>query len=317
MMSAAAKIGVKSGSSSLSGFWKKVRKQKFLILMILPAFLIVLIFNYFPMYGILMAFEDYKVAYGVWGSEWVGLEHFQTFFSNPLAVRTIKNTVLLGLYNFLWSFPAPILLALLINEINSRRFKKVVQTISYLPYFLSTVIIVGMLKDFCSINGGLFNQIITALGGEPINFFSESGWFRTLFIGSGIWQGIGWGTIIYLAALAGVDVALYEAATIDGANRFQKIIHITLPAIMPTVTILMIMNVGGILGSDFQKVMLMYSPKIYDVADVIGTYTYREGIEGAKYSYTTAVGLFTSVLSFILLAITNFICKKFSDNSLW
>lgn len=317
MMSVAVKKRTRTKSGSSTSLWKKMKKQKILIFMIIPAFLIVLVFNYFPMYGILMAFQDYKMAYGIWGSEWIGLENFRTFFSNPLAVRTIKNTILLGLYSFLWSFPAPIILALLINELANQRFKKIVQTISYLPYFLSTVIIVGMLKDFCSVNGGLFNQIITALGGSPINFFSESQWFRTLYIGSGIWQGVGWGTIIYLAALSGVDVELYEAATIDGANRFQKMRNITLPAILPTVTILMIMNVSGILGSDFQKVMLMYSPQTYEVADVIGTYTYREGIEGARYSYTTAVGLFTSVISLILLSITNFICKKLTENSLW
>lgn len=302
---------------NVSPLLKKIQRQKILIFMILPAFLVILIFSYFPMYGILMAFKDYKVAYGVWGSEWVGLKHFKTFFSNPMAVRTITNTVLLGLYSFLWSFPAPIFLALLINELGNARFKKTVQTISYLPYFLSTVIVVGMFKDFSSIDGGLFNQILGVFGAGPVNFFSESSWFRTLFISSGIWQGIGWGTIIYLAALSGVDVEQYEAATIDGANRFQKMLNITIPAILPTVTILMIMNVGGILGADFQKVMLMYSPKIYDVADVIGTYTFREGIEGAKYSYTTAVGLFTSVVSFALLFVANTISKKLSDTSLW
>ena len=296
---------------------KRMAKQKILICMVLPAFLVVLIFNYLPMYGVLMAFQDYKIALGIAHSPWVGLKHFEAFLSNPLASRTIINTVLLGVYSFLWSFPAPIILAVLINEIPSRHFKKIVQTISYLPYFLSTVIVVGMFKDFAAIDGGFFNEILGFFGIGPINFFSESGWFRTLFISSGIWQGIGWGTIIYLAALAGVDVELYEAATIDGANRFQRIAHITLPCIMPTVVILMIMNIGGILGNDYQKVMLMYSPKIYDVADVIGTYTFREGIENAKYSYTTAVGLFQSVLSFLLLFLANTISRKLSDVSLW
>ncbi len=286
-------------------------------LLVLPGLIFMIVFNYGPMYGIQLAFKDYKPALGIWGSPWAGLEHFQTMVNDPDFWRALKNTLIYNVEYLVISTVFTIFLALMLNELRLKKVKSVVQTTVYLPYFLSTVIIVGMLKDFCSVNGGLFNQIITALGGSPINFFSESQWFRTLYIGSGIWQGVGWGTIIYLAALSGVDVELYEAATIDGANRFQKMWNITLPAILPTVTILMIMNVSGILGSDFQKVMLMYSPKIYDVADVIGTYTYREGIEGAKYSYTTAVGLFTSLLSFILLAITNFICKKFSDNSLW
>jgi len=288
-----------------------------LYLLVLPGLIFMIVFNYGPMYGIQLAFKDYKPALGIWGSPWAGLEHFQTMVNDPDFWRALKNTLIYNVEYLVISTVFTIFLALMLNELRLKKVKSVVQTTVYLPYFLSTVIIVGMLKDFCSVNGGLFNQIITALGGSPINFFSESQWFRTLYIGSGIWQGVGWGTIIYLAALSGVDVELYEAATIDGANRFQKMWNITLPAILPTVTILMIMNVSGILGSDFQKVMLMYSPKIYDVADVIGTYTYREGIEGAKYSYTTAVGLFTSLLSFILLAITNFICKKFSDNSLW
>ena len=301
----------------MSEFLKKTKKQYMLILMIVPAFLVVAIFNYVPMYGILMAFKDYRVARGVAGSDWVGLKHFIAFFNNPFATRTISNTLILGTYSFLWSFPAPIILALLINELNHLKFKKLVQTISYLPYFLSTIIIVGMLKNFTALEGGLFNQIITFFGGEPIHFFAEASWFRTLYIGSGIWQGIGWGTIIYLAALAGVDVELYDAAAIDGANRLQRIWYITLPALYPTITILMILSIGSILGSDFQKVLLMYNPNTYQVSDIIQTYVFREGIEGGRTSYTTAVGLFTSVVSFILLYLANLISRKLDGNSLW
>jgi len=203
------------------------------------------------------------------------------------------------------------------NEIGHMIFKKAVQTVTYLPYFLSTVIIVGILKNFSTVDGGLFNEILKFFGAGPILFFNKPEWFRTLYIGSGIWQGVGWGTIIYLAALSGVDTELYDAADIDGANRFGRILHITLPAIIPTVSILMILNVGSILGADFQKVMLMYNPNIYNVADVIQSYVYREGITGAKFSYTSAVGLFTSVASFILLFLTNQISKRMSGNSLW
>jgi len=298
-------------------FFKTLLKQRILVLMILPAFVIIFIFNYIPMYGILIAFKNYKVAYGIWDSQWVGLKYFEAFFSNPLAVRTVINTLILGVYSFLWTFPAPIILSLLINEISNMKFKKFVQTISYLPYFISIVILVGMMKNFSAMDGGLFNRIVAFFGGKPIQFFAESSWFRTLYIGSSIWQGIGWGTIIYLAALAGIDLALYEAATMDGANRFQRMWHVTIPALLPTICILLILSIGNILGSDFQKVLLMYTPKTYEVSDVISTYVFREGIQGAKFSYTTAVGLFTSVISFILLFSSNKLSKLIGETSLW
>lgn len=303
-------------SSKLKNFIKKCKKQKYLILMSLPAFLIILIFSYFPMYGILMAFQNFNVAKGVSGSPWVGLKWFKLFFDNPLGFRLLKNTFLLGIYSLLWGFPAPIILALLMNEIYHEKFKKIVQTISYLPHFISTVVIVGMLKQMGSYDG-LFNQITGVFGMEPISFFLKPEWFRTLFIGSGIWQGVGWGTIIYLAAISSIDPQLYEAAILDGANRWHNIKYVTLPSIFPTITILFILSIGGILGADFMKVILMYNTKIYEVADIIGTYVYREGIQGARFSYTTAVGLFMSIISFILIYSANFLSKKFSETSLW
>ncbi len=301
-----------SGGSLKAKLWQ----QRYLFLMITPGFLVVLIFNYFPMYGILMAFENYKTSKGVLGSEWVGLKHFEEFFNNPMAFRVVKNTLILGIYSLLWSFPAPIILALLFNEIRSQRFKKIVQTVSYFPYFISTVIVAGMLLEFCS-REGLFNQIRAALGRQPIMFLLDPRYFRTIFIGSGLWQGVGYGTILYLAAISHIDPSLYDVASIDGANRFQKIRHITLPSLRPTMTILLIFAVGGILGSDFQKIMLLYTPQTYSVADVIGTYTYREGIVGARFEYTTAIGLFNSLVSFVLLAIANLISRKTSETSLW
>ncbi|WP_127493996.1 ABC transporter permease [Paenibacillus glycanilyticus] len=290
--------------------------QKYLYMMVLPGFLLVLIFSYFPMYGILIAFKDYSVAKGVWDSPWVGFKYFTQFWDNPMAIRTVKNTVLLGVYSLLWGFPAPIILALLFNELRSMKFKKFVQTVSYFPHFISTVIVVGMIKEFTSVDG-LVNHITEFFGMEPINFLSESPYFRTIFISSGIWQGIGWGTILYLAALSNVDPTLYDVASIDGANRWEKMKHISLPSILPTTIILFILAVGGILGNDFTKVMLMYNPATYETADVIGTYVYREGLQGGRLEYATAVGLMLSVVAFCLIFITNKIARKFSDSSLW
>jgi putative aldouronate transport system permease protein len=299
-----------------TAFRTKLWQQKYMLLMILPGFLLVFIFNYMPMYGVLMAFEDYSFSRGILGSKWVGLKHFITFFGNPMAFRVVKNTLAMGVYSLLWSFPAPVVFALLLNEIRSARFKKLVQTVSYFPYFISTVIVAGMLLEFCA-RDGMINQLRMAIGLNPITFLLDPKYFRTIFIASGIWQTTGYGTIIYLAAISNIDPTLYDVASLDGANRFQKMRHITLPAMMPTVTILLIFAVSGILGSDFQKIMLLYTPQTYPVADVIGTYTYREGILGAKFEYSTAIGLFNSLVSFILLSIANFISKRASETSLW
>ncbi|MFD0960930.1 ABC transporter permease [Paenibacillus chungangensis] len=293
-------------------FWR----QKYLYLMVFPGLLIVLIFAYFPMYGVLIAFKDFNVAKGIWGSEWVGFKYFHEFLNNPMALRTVKNTFLLGTYSLIFGFPAPIVLALLLNEIRLLMFKKFVQTVSYFPHFISTVIIVGMLKEFTSLDG-LFNTITGWLGMEAVNFITEPEYFRTLFVGSGIWQGIGWGTILYLAALSNADPTLYDVASIDGANRWQKIKHISIPAILPTTIILFILSVGGILGTDFMKVMLMYNPGTYETADVIGTYVYRVGLEGGRFEYSAAVGLMLSIISFLFVLVTNKMSRKFSETSLW
>lgn len=308
--------GPLSNAGRAKRHFRELLRQKYLYLMVLPGFLIVLIFAYFPMYGVLIAFKNYNVAKGIWGSPWVGFKYFEEFFRNPLALRTIKNTVLLGLYGLLWGFPAPIVLALLLNEIRHLRFKKLVQTISYFPHFISTVILVGMLKEFASLDG-LFNKITGFFGMEPVQFMSEPEFFRTLFVGSGIWQGLGWGTILYLAALSNADPTLYDVASIDGANRWQKMKHISLPAILPTTMILFIMSVGGILGTDFMKVMLMYNPGVYETADVIGTYVYRVGLDGGRFEYASAVGLMLSIVSFLFVYVTNRFSRKFSETSLW
>lgn len=301
---------------STKSFWKRCVSQKELISMVLPGVILVFIFSYIPMYGILMAFQKYNPAVGIMGSEWVGLKYFKMFFENPFAWRLIKNTLLLGLYYLFWSFPFPIILALLLDQLPSQRFKKVVQTVSYFPYFISMVVVVGILKEFFSVDG-VVNEIRVMFGASEIPFMTESEYFRSLYIGSGVWQGIGWGSIIYLAALSNVDPQLHEAALIDGANRWQRVRYISWPAIVPTTTIMLIFAVSGILGNDFQKILLMYNESTYEVADVINTYVYREGIAGGRFEYTTAIGLMMNIVSFVLLFVTNKISRTVSENSLW
>ncbi len=298
-------------------FWKRCVKYRALILMSLPGLAAVFIFSYIPMYGIVIAFQNYNPVDGMFAmNNWVGLKYFKQFLSNPYLFRLIRNTLLLGIYTLLWSFPAPIIFALLMDQLTSAKFKKAVQSISYMPYFISTVVIVGLVKSFCSVDG-VINVIREAFGGQAISFMTDPKYFRTIFIASNIWQGLGWGTIVYLAALSAVDPQLHEAATLDGANRWQRIRYVSWPAIIPTTTIMLILESGKIISSDFTKVLLLYNESTYETADIIGTYVYREGILGGKFEYTTAIGLLTSLLSFVMLLIANFLSKKISDNSLW
>lgn len=302
----------KQKRTSLSKIWK----HRYLYLMILPGFLTVLLFCYFPMYGILIAFKNYNAVQGVWGSPWIGLKYFKSFLHDPMAFSVLKNTLLLGLYTLLWSFPAPIILALLFNELKSKRFKRIVQTVSYFPHFISIVIVAGLIQMYVS-RDGFINDIVVFFGGEPVSFLLDPNWFRTIFISSGIWQGVGFGAIIYLAAMSGIDTTLYDVAEVDGAGRWKKVVHVTWPSIRPTTVILLIFAMGGILGTDFQKVILLYNPATYSVSDVIGSYVYRQGILGAQYSYTTAIGLFMSMISFIILYISNLVSRKVSETSLF
>ncbi len=284
--------------------------------MALPVIAYYAIFHYGPMYGLQIAFKDFSPAKGIWGSSWVGFKHFESFFNGIYFWRLIKNTILINVYDLLFGFPAAIILALLLNEIRQSAFKRVVQTISYLPHFISIVIVAGMMVDFLS-RSGLINQILGSFGVEPIDFLKEEGWFRFLFVSSGIWQGIGWGSIVYLAAMATIDPTLYEAARMDGANRFQQVLHITIPGIMPTIVILFILNMGNMLTVGSEKVLLLYNPLTYETSDVISTYVYRKGVLEASYSFTAAVGLFNSVISFILIVAANSFVKRISENKLW
>lgn len=296
---------------------KALARDKYLMLMVLPGLALLILFRYIPLYGIVIAFQDYKLGTSFFAGKWVGLANIMEFINGPYFVRLMRNTFLLGLYSLVIGFPLPILLALSFNEVRNGAFKKVAQTASYLPYFVSTVVIIGILKNLLDVENGKINDIIAALGVDRIKFFSEAAWFRTIYIGSGIWQGLGYSAIIYLAALSGIDTQIYESATIDGASRLRKIWHISIPGIMPTVLVLLILSVGGIFGSDVQKILLVYSPATYSTSDVIGTYIYRRGIESADYSYSTAVGLFINVISFIFLFSTNMLSRKFGESSLW
>lgn len=293
--------------------WKRDRT---LCLMVLPAILLLFVFHYIPLYGVLMAFENYVPVKGIWGSKWVGLKHFKSFFNDPFCFRILKNTLLLGIYSILFSFPMPIIFALLVNELRNGKFKRVIQTISYMPHFISTVIVVGFVNEFFSYKG-IINELIVAFGGEAFLFMASPEWFRPLFIGSGIWQSMGYSSILYLAAIAGVNPELYESAVLDGASRWKQVIHITLPSIAPTVSIMLILAMGGIMNADMQKILLMYSEVTYETADVVSTYVYRKGLLGGQLSYSAATGFLLSAISAVFLVATNAISRKMTDTSVF
>lgn len=295
---------------------KKIKKNKYLYMLVIIPLIYYAIFCYGPMYGVLIAFKDYNMAKGVWASPWVGLEWFEKFLTDPYFWKLVRNTLLLNIYGLLWGFPIPIILALMLNEVSILKFKRVVQTVSYLPHFISTVVVCGMLVNFLSLDG-LVNQIMEAFGMEKIQFLMMPQYFRTIFTASGIWQSCGWNSIIYLASLTAVDQEIVEAAQIDGANRWQRIRHVALPAITPTISIMLIMQLGHLMQLGYEKIILLYNGSTYETADTIATYVYRRGILGADYSYSTAVGLFQSVIGVILLVGANKISKRLSETSLW
>ena len=284
--------------------------------MIIPVVLFYILFHYKTMYGAIIAFYNYRPARGLEGSKWVGLDHFIYFFKSPFFMRTLKNTLAISLLNLLFAFPAPIALALLLNEVKNKYFKKVVQTVTYLPHFISSVIICGMLTSFC-LSTGLFNDIIEFFGGQRIPLLQGTEYYRTIYIASDIWQTIGWSSIIYLAALSGVDKNLYEAAQLDGANKWKQTWNITLPSILPTIMIQLILRIGTLMSVGYEKTLLIYNPTNYAVSDIIATYNFRMGLELGDWSYATAIGLFNSVVNCILLVMSNKLSKKYTENSLW
>ena len=296
--------------------WKKIKKCKYLYIMMLLPIIYYILFHYLPLYGVLIAFKDYKIAKGVWGSPWVGFKWFEKFLADPYFWKLVKNTLLLNIYGLLWGFPVPILLALMLNEVTNAKFKRAIQTVSYLPHFISTVVVCGMVMNFLSLDG-IINQIIAAFGFDKIQFMVLPEWFRTIFTASGIWQTCGWTSIIYLSALTSVDQEILEAAMIDGANRFQRIIHVDQPAIVPTIITMLIFNCASIMNIGFDKVYLMQNDMNIDRAEVISTFVYKVGLTRGDFSFSTAAGLFQSLVSFILLVIVNKICKTVTETSLW
>lgn len=295
---------------------KSILKSKYYYAMFLIPFVYFVVFHYIPLFGIVIAFKKFNVFQGVFESPWVGMKYFRQFLTDPYFFRLLRNTLLLGVYHIVFSFPAPIILALLLNELRHQVFKRFVQTVSYLPHFLSTVVVVGIIVNFLAYDG-IVNQFIGLFGVEGIHFLMLPEWFRTIYITSEIWQGIGWGSIIYLAALTAVDPQLYEAATIDGANRWKQVLYITLPGIAPTIIILLLFNIGAVLHVSFEKVLLLSNGSNQPTSDVISLHVYRRGLISSDFSYATAVGLFNSVIALLFLTVANRLSKKVSETSLW
>lgn len=310
------KISAKTEES----FWRRLKRDlirnKGLYLLLLPVVIYYIVFHYYPMYGAQIAFKNYVPAKGISGSEWVGLKHFKAFFSSIYCGRLIKNTLAINIKNLVYGFPTPIILALLLNEVKNVRFKKTVQTISYLPHFISTVVICGMIRSFCGTDG-FITGIMTNFGYPKQNLLLNVNLFQPIYVISGIWQSIGWGSIIYLAAISGINGELYEAARIDGVGKLRQVWHVTIPGILPTIITMLILRIGNMMNLGYEKIMLLYNSAVYETADVISTYVYRKGLGEMNYSFSTAVGLFNSCINLVLLFSANKISKKLTDNSLW
>lgn len=296
---------------------RKAKECKQLYLFLIPALVGLIVFSYLPMYGIQLAFKDYYPMKGILGSPWIGFDHFVRFFNSYQFKQLIGNTIMLSVYSLVIGFPIPIILALTLNQVKNSKYKKLVQTVTYAPHFISVVVLVGILNIFLSVNGGMINEIIKVFGGEPILFMGKQEYFRDIYVWSGIWQSMGWSAVIYLAALSGVSPELHEAATVDGATKLQRIMNIDLPTILPTIVILLILNCGSIMGVGFEKAFLMQNPLNLGHSEIIATYTYKMGLINAEYGFSTAVGLFNSVINCVLLLSVNKIAKKLGQGSLF
>lgn len=294
-----------------------LRKEWQLYLMLLPTVIWLFVFLYKPMYGLQIAFKDYSIFRGIEGSPWIGLEHFNTLFGNEQFLRALRNTIIMSAYALLFGFPMPILLALMFNEVLNQKFKKTAQTIVYLPHFISSVIIAGIVITAFSPSAGIINTFLGWFGIEPIYFLTKPEWFRPIFIGTGIWQEAGFQSIVYLAAIAGISPTLYESAVVDGASRWQMMWKITLPSILPTIIIMLIIRIGNILEISFEMVILLYQPATYETADVVNSFIYRQGLQSGQYDFAAAAGLFNAVTAFVLVMTANTISKRFSRTSLW
>lgn len=297
---------------------RQIWKMRAYYMLLLPFLAFIVIFKYAPMYGITLAFKDFKIRYGIIGSPWAGFKYFEQLFNSFSFYEVLRNTIVISIEKLIFCFPAPIILAIFINEIRNDRIKKVFQTFSYLPHFISWIIAASFVSDIFALNGPI-NTVITALGGDKIYFMADTRYFRSVLITSNIWKTVGWSSIVYIAAITGINQGLYEAAEIDGAKKMHLIWHITLPGIRTTIITLFILEVGKIMSAGFDQIYNLYSPAVYSVADVIDTYTYRQGIEQTNYSYATAAGLFQNVIGFILVIISNVVVKRLSDGEegLW
>lgn len=296
---------------------KFVVRHRALYIMLIPGLLYFLVFKYFPLAGSIIAFQDYNIFKGFMASDWVGFKWFEQFFSYPNLNRLLKNTLIISFYQIIFTFPAPILLAILLNELRMQNFKRIVQTVVYLPHFLSWTIVFGFVYTFLSVQTGFANQAIEALGGTAINFLQKAEYFRTIIISSGIWKEMGWSAIVFLAAIAGISPSLYEAAKIDGANRFKQFLHITLPGMLPAIMILLLLKIGHILDLGFEQIYLFLNPMTLSTGDILDTYAYRIGILGGKYSLTTAIGLFKSVVGLLMLVVANRASKSITGEGLY
>jgi len=302
--------------TKLKILYDDLKRNKLIYLMLIPALVYIIVFRYVPMYGVQIAFKDYSFSRGIWGSEWIGLRNFRDFFTSIYCWRVIRNTILINLISLFFAFPIPIILALLLNEVKCMAFKRTVQTITYMPYFVSLVVTVGIIYDFFS-NNGIVNSMLSYLGIEPIQFLQKPQWFRPLYIGSGIWQEAGWNSILYLAALTNIDPTLYEASDLDGANRWKQTLHVTLPGIMPVIVIMLILRMGNMMNVGIEKIILMYNPLTLETGEVISTYVYKRGIQEMSYGFSAAVGLINSTINLILLTASNWMSSKLSENKLW
>lgn len=307
----------KQGKHSLAAGWKHVVKHRWIYLMSIPGLVYLLIFKYIPMYGVIMAFQDFSFKKGIFGSPFNNFKHFEMLFTSNQFYEVLTNSLLLSILRLAVSFPVPIILALLLNEIQSKPYKKATQTLMYLPHFISWVTLAGIASNFLSMNDGLVNAAIVALGGEKVNFLGSADWFRTVIVGTHIWKEAGWGTIIYLASLTSISPDLYEAATVDGTNRWQKILHITLPGLASTIVVQLVLSVGGLMNNGFEQVYLFQNDLNMSVSNVFETYTYKIGISGGRYSYSTAVGLFKNIVGTILIFGSNTIAKKLGGTTLY
>ncbi|WP_293913788.1 ABC transporter permease subunit [Deinococcus sp.] len=297
--------------------WRRSwQRYTWVYLMLVPVLLYYAVFEYGPLYGLIIAFKDYSPAVGIGGSPWVGWQWFHEFFGSFYFWRVLRNTLMINVWDLLFGFTAPILLALLLNEVTSTRFRRFVQTMVYLPHFISIVVISGLVLDLFAQNG-LINDILVSLGGTRTAYMSDPGSFQGIYVGSGIWQSVGWGSIIYLAALAGINPSLYEAARVDGAGRWHLVRHVTLPGMMPTIITLLILRIGQMMSVGFEKIILLYNPSTYETADVISTTVYRRGLLEANFSYGAAVGLFNAVIALALLLLANRLSRTFTGSSLW